>query len=508
MDLRDPDQPAHAEGVSVDDTAGRQIRRVKVAVLGAGVAGICAGVQLKQHTDFDFVILEKEDEIGGTWRDNTYPGVECDVPSHLYSYSFELKPDWTREYPSGGEIFGYLRDVVDKYGLRPHVMTGAHVLEAAYEGGSWLLTMASGEQLRADAIISALGILHVPKMPSWPGLESFKGPAFHSARWRHDLDLTGKRVGIVGTGATTVQLGPKTAEIAERLFVFQRSPVWVAPKNNMPIAEDEREHLRLDHTALRRKRWDLWKSWESTALEMVTPGSRLNTRAQEAALRHLQTQVHDPALAARLTPDFNYSCKRPTFSDDYFPMFNRDNVELVTDGIDHVTETGIVTHDGTAIDLDVLVFATGFKSCDITAELDFRGEDGVALRDVWAERITSYRTVMAPKMPNLFILFGPNSAGLTSAYQMIEAGCVFAIKALKYLNDNGLAAMTPKMGEVVAFCEDVQKKFKRTTLNRGCTSWYTDGSGYTHANWPSSSLEYRMLMNQLAPEHFDFSQAG
>ena len=483
------------------------MRRVKVAVIGAGVAGICAGVQLKRAIGDDFVILEKESEVGGTWRDNRYPGVECDVPSHLYSYSFDLNPDWSREYPSGPEILDYLRSVVERFRLRDHVICDAHVVSARFHDGGWTLDFASGEQLRADFVISALGILHVPKYPQWPGLDDFKGAAFHTARWEDDVELEGKRIGIVGTGATTVQLGPKLAEIADRLYIFQRSPVWVAPKPNAPIAKDERDRLRSSPGALRAKRWGLWQVWEATGLDMVTPEARLNRKSEAAALEHLRAQVQDPDLADRLTPKYNFTCKRPTFSNDYFPMFNRANVELVTDAIDRVEPDTVRLSDGRNLGLDVLIFATGFKSCDISAEVEFFGEDGVALRDVWADRITSYRTVMVPKMPNLFVVFGPNSAGLTSAYQMIEAAVEFAVDTIRYMDRERQATIVARDDQIQAFCDEVQKRFSRTTINKGCTSWWTDSNGYSHASWPSSSLEYRMMLHQFVPGHFEFQAA-
>lgn len=484
-----------------------RVRHVKVAVIGAGVAGLCAGVQLKRVIGADFVILEKANEVGGTWRENTYPGVECDVPSHLYSYSFDLNPHWTREYPSGGEILQYLRGVADRYNLREHLVFNAHVVSARFGSGYWTLEFASGEQMKADFVITALGILHVPKYPNWPGLETFQGAAFHTAQWDVDVKLEGKRIAIVGTGATTVQLGPKIAEIAEQLYIFQRSPVWVAPKENPPIADEERERLASDADALRTKRWGLWQIWEATGLDMVTTGSKLNRRAEETARAHINNQVLDSDIVAKLTPDYNFTCKRPTYSNDYYPMFNRDNVELVTTGIDHVVTDGVVLTDGSKIELDVLLHATGFKACDISAELEFFGENGVALRDVWSQRITSYRSVMAPKMPNLFIVFGPNSAGLTSAYQMIEAACEFAVSTIAYMEREKKRIIAPKEEQVDAFCDDMQKRFARTTINKGCASWWTDDNGYTHASWPSSSLEYRMMLNDFVPSHFDFAAA-
>jgi cation diffusion facilitator CzcD-associated flavoprotein CzcO len=480
------------------------MKRVKTAIIGAGVSGICAGVHLKRAMDDDFVILEKADDLGGTWRDNTYPGVECDVPSHLYSFSFDLNPDWSREFPSGAEIHAYLRGVADRNGLMPHMRFGADVTSAAFADGRWTLSLASGEAVSAQFLICALGGLHVPKYPDLPGVEAFEGPAFHAARWRHDVDLAGKRVVLIGTGATAVQCGPKIAEVAERLHVVQRTPVWVGAKVNPEIPQEERARLRTDPSALRKKRWDLWKSWEANGIEMITPGSALIRKLEERALRRLRAQVTDPKIAAALTPDYSFTCKRPTISDHYYAMFDRPNVELVQGGVARVEPDAVVMEDGRRIAADILVYATGFKAFDITQAIDLWGEGGVSLKEAWSDRIVSYRTVMTPKMPNLFMLLGPNTAGLTSAYQMIEAECAYVVRAMRHVETHGHAALSPRAAEADRFCDGVQAQLGRTTQNRGCVSWWSDGKGYGHANWPSSSVEYRLMLQRFAPDHFEF----
>ena len=480
------------------------MKRIKTAIIGAGVSGICAGVHLKRGMDDDFVILEKADDLGGTWRDNTYPGVECDVPSHLYSFSFDLNPDWSREFPSGAEIHAYLRGVAERNGLMPHMAFGAEVVSAAYADGRWTLAMASGEAWSARFLICALGGLHVPKYPDLPGVEAFDGPAFHAARWRHDVDLAGKRVVLIGTGATAVQCGPNIAEVAERLHVVQRTPVWVGAKANPEIPQEERARLRADPAALRKKRWDLWKSWEANGIEMITPGSALIRKLEERALRRLRAQVTDPEIAAALTPNYSFTCKRPTISDHYYAMFDRPNVELVRSGVARVEPDAVLMEDGRRIGADVLVYATGFKAFDITQAIDLRGEGGVSLKEAWSDRIVSYRTVMTPKMPNLFMLLGPNTAGLTSAYQMIEAECAYVVRAMRYVETEGHAALSPKAAEADRFCDGVQAQLGRTTQNQGCVSWWSDGKGYGHANWPSSSVEYRLMLQRFAPDHFEF----
>jgi cation diffusion facilitator CzcD-associated flavoprotein CzcO len=476
---------------------------MRVAVIGGGISGICAGIYLKRFTNHDFRIFEQAADIGGTWRDNTYPGVECDVPSHLYSFSFELNPEWSHEFPTGAEIHGYLKRVVRKYDLQRHLVLNTGIRAGEYSDEGWRLTTFAGERHVADVVICGLGGLHVPKFPAWDDLETFEGPAFHTARWRHDVDLAGKDVAIFGTGATAVQCAPHVAARARRLHVFQRTPVWVGAKRNPPIPEDERALLRHDLSALRKKRWDLWKGWESTGLEMVTPGSAINVKAQRRAHDHLMAQVDDPALAAALTPGYNYTCKRPTISNEYYSMFNRANVELVSSPVSHVEPHVVVTADGRRLPLDVMIFATGFESFDITKEISLTGEDGLTLDEIWRDRIVSYRTVMAPKMPNLFMLLGPNSAGLTSTYQMIEAECAFVVKALKHLTESSRRRLSPKAEEVDRFCRGVQQQYAKTTQNKGCVSWWSDGKGYAHANWPSSSVEYRLMLQQFVPDHFE-----
>lgn len=478
----------------------------RVAIIGAGISGLCAGIYLDRMGIGPFRIFEKAADVGGTWRDNSYPGVECDVPSHLYSYSFAPKADWSREFAPGGEIHGYLRDVADDFALRSRTSFNTAVRKAEFDGQRWRLELSDGEICLADAVISAMGGLHTPHMPDLPGLASFEGPAFHTARWPEGMDLSGKRVAMIGTGASAVQCGPEIARIARHLHVVQRSPVWVGPKSNPTYPADEIRVMQENPEALRARRWALWKGWESTGLEMITPGSSINRRAEARARKHIAAQVADPALRAALTPAYNFTCKRPTLSDDYYRMFNQQNVSLVQGGLKDVDRNGIILDSGQRIEVDAIVFATGFKSFDIRNEIDVRGLHGRSLADVWDERIRTYKTVMAPGMPNFFFLLGPNTAGLTSTYQMIEAACGYIVQALAHLADNGLAWMEPKEVEVDAFCADIQSAYAGTTQNKGCVSWWTDGAGYAHANWPRSSIAYRLMMQDFRPLHFNFDR--
>ena len=477
----------------------------RVAVIGGGISGICAAIYLTKAGIDSFAVFEKYSDVGGTWRDNRYPGVECDVPSHLYSYSFELKPDWSREYPPGAEIHQYLRDTVVKYGVGDHLIMDTAIVRGDFADGCWTLQSADGRSWTADVVISAMGGLHTPNIPDFPGLSDFAGDSFHTARWPDDVDLAGKRVVMVGTGATAVQCGPKIAEIARHLTVFQRTPVWVGPKQNPSITQEEIERLRRDPVALRRKRWELWRGWETTGLEMVTEGSRVNRRSEAMALDNIVSNVDDEALRQALTPEYNYTCKRPTISNVYYPMFERDNVDLVTAGVDRVEPDAVIATNGKRVEADAIVLATGFRSFDITSEIDLRNWEGRSLRDIWAGQITNYRSLMAPDMPNLFFLLGPNTAGLTSSYQMIEPASAWIVRMLDHMQANAIREVKPRQIEVERFRDDVLRRFRTTTQNKGCTSWWTDDNGYPHANWPGSSISYRQMMTQFEPRHFEFS---
>ncbi len=478
----------------------------RVAIIGAGISGLCAGIFLDRAGIGSFRIFEKADDVGGTWRDNRYPGVECDVPSHLYSYSFAPRADWSREFAPGGEIHRYLRDVADDYDLTGRISFNTAVRQAEFDGTRWRLTLSDGEECLADVVISAMGGLHTPHVPDLPNLAAFAGPAFHTARWPQDVDLAGMRVAMIGTGASAVQCAPEIAKIASHLHVVQRSPVWVGPKSNPPYSHEDIEALRNDPALLRAKRWALWKGWETTGMEMITPGSAINRLAETRARNHIAAQVADPEMQAALTPAYNFTCKRPTLSNDYYRMFNNPGVSLVEGAIRDVERNAIILDDGRRIAVDAIVFATGFKAFDIRNEIDVRGRDGRSLAEAWAGRITTYRTIMTAGMPNFFFLLGPNTAGLTSTFQMIEAECGYIVNALQYLESSGFAWMEPNQAEVDAFCDDIQKAYAKTTQNKGCVSWWSDGSGYAHANWPRSSIAYRLMMQDFAPRHFSYGR--
>jgi cation diffusion facilitator CzcD-associated flavoprotein CzcO len=484
-----------------DSTPTSAETHVDVVILGAGFSGLGAAIELQRRTDLTYVVLEKADDLGGTWRENTYPGVACDVPSHLYSYSFAPNPRWSKSYGSGAEIHAYMRDCAERYGVRGHIVCNARAETAVWDDARWAVTTPDGRRFVGRHLIAGLGGLHTPHIPDLPGLHSFAGDWFHTSRWNHDVDLTAKRVAMVGTGATAVQSAPEVAKLADHFYLFQRSPIWCGPKSDRPYAAELQERFDADPELLRQHRWGLWRSWETNGVDIMKAGTAANSGAMEAARQNILTAITDPDLAAALTPDYNITCKRPTFSNDYYPMFNLPNVELMTGGIDEINRTGIRT-GGVDIDLDVLILATGFKPFNITNEIDIRGLDGLALDDAWSDRVSSYRTVMAHGFPNLFMLLGPNSAGLTSSLQMIESAATFAVDVIVDTEARDAVGVHPRADQVDMFTERVDKATSVTTANQGCNSWWT-ADGVSHVLWPESSVTYRMMLRDIDRRHFE-----
>ncbi len=478
-----------------------RIETVETIILGAGFSGLCAGAELLRHGRANFVILEKASSVGGTWRDNTYPGVECDVPSHLYSYSFALNPFWSKTYGTGSEINAYQQACVGQLGLSAYLRFGIHVDEVRWTGAEWGVTTSDGDQFVGRYLIAAVGGLHTPNVPAFAGMADFEGPMFHTSAWNHHVDLTGKRVAIIGTGATAVQVAPEVARVAQHLTVFQRSPIWVGPKRDTPYEPDQQEHFARDQVAIRRHRWDLWRRWESVGADLVREGTDANQAAQRAARQNLLDNVHDKRVAEALMPDYNITCKRPTFSRYYYPMFNRANVRLETAQILRFTRAGATLRDGRTVPLDVAILATGFKPFDISKQVMIYGIGGVALADAWSARVTSYRSIMVNQFPNMFIMLGPNSAGLTSALQMIESGARFAARAIEHAQAAGTPGFQPTTKAVDDFTALVDRLSEASTINHGCRSWWAN-NGVNHSMWPDSSVKFRQMLSTVAPSDF------
>ena len=485
--------------------------RVEVAIVGAGFGGLCLAIKLLEEGIRDFVILEKGDEVGGTWRDNTYPGAECDVQSHLYSYSFEGKADWSQRYAGWQEIQQYILDTTEKYRLRPYVRFGQQVDGAHFDAATarWTVKLQSGATLSARHFVLATGPLHVPQMPDIKGLDRFKGKVFHSARWDHAYDLTGKRVASIGTGGSAIQYCPEIAPRVEQLHVFQRTAAWVIPR-------DTRRYSASTKRRFARHPW--WRKlhrarlyWTNESRVWPIFHASLSWIFETYARFFIRRQVKDPALAKRLTPDYTIGCKRVLVSNAWFPMFNRPNVELVTDGIREVTPHGIVTEDGVERPVDCIILGTGFVVDPRIYMRDFpiTGLPGHVLAEDWQAGAEAYYGISVSGYPNLFQLVGPNTAlGHNSIIFMIEAQVHYVLQCMRELRARSADYLDLDPIEQARFNERVQQALVGTVWSSGCRSWYQQADGKNFTIWPWSTWRYWLQTRKVAVEHYRFVRAG
>ena len=472
---------------------------VDVAIVGSGFAGIGMGHRLKEAGMHDFAILERGEDVGGTWWWNSYPGCQCDIPSHLYSFSFALNPDWTRTYSMQEEIHRYLRGCAERFGLLPHVRFGHEVKKAAWndEEGRWDLDTTAGP-LTARVLIGGQGGLSEPRIPAIPGREDFEGPSFHSAQWDHSVDLRGKRVAVLGTGASAIQIVPSIQPEVERLFVFQRTPPWVMPHSDRPTTRVERAVYRR-FPALQR----FVRNAVYSVREVVTPGFTRNTwplsLLERRAQMHLRSQVKDPELREKLTPDYRIGCKRILPSDKWYPAIQEENVEVVTAGIAGVTARGIRTADGAEHEVDVIVYATGFHVTEIPFGKRVVGREGKALSEIWDGSPQAYKGTTVPGFPNLFFVLGPNTGlGNNSIIYMIESQIAYVMDALRTMTRDGLHAVEVKPEAHDFWNHAIQRRMPPTVWNSGgCSSWYIDRNGKNTTIWPDFTWRYRRLTRQF-----------
>ena len=464
-----------------------------IAIIGAGFAGLCMAIRLKQAGYDDFVILEKNDDLGGTWRDNTYPGCACDVPSHMYSFSFELNPGWSRMFAPQQEIWEYMRLCARKYGITAHIRFGCPVEGVEWDdtAGRWRVTTAAGEVYTARAVVSGIGALHVPSIPEIPGADQFAGVAFHSAQWDPSCGLSGKRVAVIGTGASAIQFIPEIAKQAAQVHVFQRAPPWIHPRPDFEIPPSVRAIFAAAPPVMRAFRDGIYWLLETRAAGFAVH-PRLMAPLQRMGEHHIARQVSDPALRAKVTPDYTIGCKRILLSSDYYPALARPNVDLVTDPIARITERGLVCADGTAYDADVIIYGTGFKTVEALTELGVAGRDGVKLQDAWRGGAEAYHGVTVTGFPNLFLLLGPNTGlGHNSVVFMIESQVQHVMSCLRLLARQGGSTIEVKASALRRFNDRIQRRLRRAVWSEGgCTSWYLDADGVNRALWPGFSFEY------------------
>jgi cation diffusion facilitator CzcD-associated flavoprotein CzcO len=483
---------------------------VDVLVIGAGFSGIGMGIQLRRAGIESFVILERGPDVGGTWRINTYPGCACDVPSHLYSFSYEKNPYWSRMYPTQPELRDYLSNVTDKHGLRPNMRFDSEVREAVFDEGAgrWRVTTKGGEQFSARVVASCMGGLSRPQIPKLPGLERFQGPAFHSATWDHSFDLTGKRVGVVGTGASAIQFVPQIASRVAKLHLFQRTPPWILPKPDRPIRRWEQVLFRMLPGYMAGLRNYLY--WRQEVLGIgYTLKPKYLKLAERVALRYLKEAVPDPAVRARLTPDYRIGCKRVLLTNDYLQTMCRPNVEVVTDGVTEIRERSVVTADGAEREVDGLIFGTGFRTLDFTSPVRFVGPGGAELNEVWKTRPRAYFGVATAGFPNLFFITGPNSrVANNSIVFMIEAQIRYVVECLEHMRDRKIATLQVRPEAQERYNARLVERAKRTVFATGCKSWYLDEKGESPVLWPGFSSEFWWKSRRVAMADFTASSQG
>ncbi|MGH3785504.1 MAG: flavin-containing monooxygenase [Pseudonocardiaceae bacterium] len=476
----------------------------RVAVIGAGFAGLGMAIRLRQHGMTDFLILERAADVGGTWRDNSYPGCACDVPSQLYSFSFELNPTWSRNFSGQREIWDYLRYCTESYGVHPHIRFHHEVLDATWEHPErrWRLRTNRGE-LTTDVLITGTGPLSDPNIPDIPGMDSFQGKIFHSARWDHDHDLRDRRVAVVGTGASVIQFVPEIQPKVTALTIFQRTPPWIMPRGERDHRDFEHKLYRAVPGLQRLVRAGIYCGRELSLLGL-TVNPRLLKLAELKARAHLRRQVADPELRAKLTPHYTIGCKRILVSNDYLPTLTRPNVDVVASGISRLGSHWAQAADGTRREVDTVIFGTGFHVTDMPMPSWIRGRDGRSLADVWSGGAQAHRGTTVAGFPNLFILVGPNTGlGHTSLIYMIESQVAYTIDALRHLQRTGAAAVEVRPEAQLAYNRDVQRRMAHTVWSAGgCTSWYLDAHGRNTTLWPTFTWRFRQATRRFQPTEY------
>ncbi|MHA6792071.1 flavin-containing monooxygenase [Pseudonocardia bannensis] len=481
-------------------------RRVRIAIIGAGFSGLGMAIRLQQAGIGDFEILERADDIGGTWRDNSYPGCAVDVQSHLYSFSFAPNPEWSHVYSPQAEIWDYIKRVANQHDVLSrvrfrHEVTGGEWDETTQR---WLLHTTAGD-VEAQFVISAMGPLSNPIPPDIPGLESFAGHSFHSARWDHDHDLTGKRVAVIGTGSSAAQFVPEIQPKVGRLLVFQRTPGWTFPRNNRRITAVERALYRRFPLLQRLVRARQYAYREALAFLLQSP-NRVGVM-EAISKRRMRRQVPDPELRAKLTPDYAMGCKRIIVADDFHPALARPNVEVVTESIREIRPNAVVTADGSEHEVDTLVLGTGFQVMPVADPL--RGRDGVPLAERWATRREAYLGTTVAGYPNYFMLVGPNTAtGHTSVLLYLESQIEYVVQALRHVGRHGAASLDVRPDVQDAFNRDLRERLAGTVWTAGgCRSWYLDSDGGTSALWPGYTWQFQKALRRFEPADYRLGAA-
>ncbi len=474
-----------------------------VVIIGAGFSGVCMGYRLLQTGMKDFVILEKEDGIGGTWYKNTYPGAACDVPSHFYCFSFAPNPDWSRVYSPQPEIRDYIEDCAKRFGLIPFMRFGSGVASAAFneETVLWEVTLDNGTRYRGRHLVIGSGGLNIPSIPDLRGLDAFKGPAFHTARWRHDIDLKDKNVVVIGSAASAVQLVPEVAKIARKVTVFQRTANYIAPRMDRAYTEKEKRGFRKNPWKMKALRWRIYLRFDLVLTPLLKKKSLFRKSFTKGMMKFMRRTVKDPELQEKLVPDFELGCKRILISDDFYPSLNRENVEVVTDGLDRIEEDAALDETGRRHEADILVLATGYDLHKQMISIDLIGEKGVSLNALWKDEPSAYEGGMVPGFPNAYFVTGPNTGvGSTSIVFMIEAQVDYIMKCLKLAGRDKL--LQPREEVTKQKNVRLQEELQETVWATGCKSWYKAESGKIHTLYPHSASRFRRDKKKIRLQDF------
>jgi cation diffusion facilitator CzcD-associated flavoprotein CzcO len=475
-----------------------------IAIIGSGFSGICMGIQLKKAGITDFVIFERAADIGGTWRDNTYPGVACDVSSHMYSFSFEPNPNWSRMFSPQAEILQYLKDCVKKYELTPFIKYNTNISGAEFDekNSQWNIHTQSGETIIAKTFVNGMGPLNRAVVPHLKGIETFTGKAFHSSEWDHSFDLTNKRVAVIGTGASAIQIVPNIVKKVKALYLFQRTAPWVLPKPDRNMSTFEKKMFNALPFTQKLYRYFIYWVLESTALGLVV-NPKWTKFLEKISLKHLKKSVADEELRKKLTPKYMLGCKRILISNDYYKALTLQQSQLITEGIEKVEGNAIITKDGKRSEVDAIIYGTGFNAADYPKEFVVKGLNGKLLADEWKHGPEAYLGISVKHFPNLFFIIGPNTGlGNNSMIFMIESQVNYIVQCIKTLRGSNYRYLDVKENIQENYNFEIQKKLAHTVWNSGCVSWYQTSEGKNTSIWPGFTFQYWKRMKNLKREDF------
>jgi cation diffusion facilitator CzcD-associated flavoprotein CzcO len=483
--------------------ANSPVPKPRFLIIGAGMSGILSAIRLKEAGLDNFAIYEKADRLGGTWRENTYPGISCDVPSHFYCYSFALNPEWSHRFSPGAEIQAYFEDVARRYGVDSLIQYRKEIARCEFDHGRWKIEMADGSRDEGDFVIAATGVLHHPNYPDIAGLDSFEGAMFHSARWNHHVPLSGKRVGVIGTGSSAIQIVAAVVDQVAELALFQRTPQWIMPMGNPAYGEEEKGEFRTHPEAIEQLRSEISRMFTDGFANHLADVNSLQLQAiHDACVANLENSVRDPELREKLRPTYRAACKRLIMSENFYAAIQRPNAKLVSEGIERIEKAGVRSRDGKLHEIDVLVLATGFRVDRFMRPMEVVGRNGARLEEVWKDGPYAYMALSIPDFPNLFMLNGPNSpVGNFSLIEVAELQFSYILRLVEHVRSGACSELSASHAAMERFDADRREAAKKTIWNSGCKSWYLDAGGLPTA-WPWTFDRFREEMSK--PRLSDF----